>query len=437
MPTPPYSPSRVEISIPKPSADGLYWGRYPNGDKPVGMVGAARIGSSAAAVLTSHTKLAASAAVNSAAAAVLSGGSSPKSTPLLFDDMQTVPFSIQPQGSNVGNVTWARADDYNYNVDPGPANSSNHARVGTRSTRFQLTFTQNLVGGVYNQWVSNNGSTTESAHRNEANITGLLPFPPTGWNRVMHRAIEYWMSWSIFIPKVGDPFGEDFPVTPWPGYLILFQLHDSGTAGNNPVFEISLEANPNGSGGNRTNWCIRSASSDSPTRNPNVPHTNRAYLLHPWAGDAGHWVDFVLRYKPDYVQYTGTPPPTASVGILQLWMSCQTLGEDALVVNQINFPNSGINSATDPDSSPYAVPAAFYCQPAALIANGGKPNLTSPSQGTPAYDAPPPTNYPHRFVNYWGWWDMLSTAVNPQAAVTSSNFAYAAVKPPGNRAAAP
>lgn len=46
-----YRPSYIDISIQKPSSDGLYWGRYPQGNKPV-FSGPASIASSASGVLT-------------------------------------------------------------------------------------------------------------------------------------------------------------------------------------------------------------------------------------------------------------------------------------------------------------------------------------------------------------------------------------------------
>ena len=75
MPTPPYSPARIEISIPKPSSDGLYWGRYPNGDHPGGLAGSAGAAISAGGILTTGSRVAGAASVGSAASAILSGGS--------------------------------------------------------------------------------------------------------------------------------------------------------------------------------------------------------------------------------------------------------------------------------------------------------------------------------------------------------------------------
>jgi hypothetical protein len=38
-----YRPSKVLIAIPTRSSDNLYWGRYPQGNKPVGMSGNAAV----------------------------------------------------------------------------------------------------------------------------------------------------------------------------------------------------------------------------------------------------------------------------------------------------------------------------------------------------------------------------------------------------------
>jgi hypothetical protein len=75
MSTPPYSPARIEISIPRASSDGLYWGRYPNGDHPGGLAGSAGAGISAAGILTTGSRVAGAASVGSAASATLTGGS--------------------------------------------------------------------------------------------------------------------------------------------------------------------------------------------------------------------------------------------------------------------------------------------------------------------------------------------------------------------------
>jgi hypothetical protein len=77
MPTPPYSPSRIEISIPTPSYDGLYWGRYPNGNKPTGLAGAASIIGSGSAALTTQAHLAGAASVSAAVSAALTTGGGP------------------------------------------------------------------------------------------------------------------------------------------------------------------------------------------------------------------------------------------------------------------------------------------------------------------------------------------------------------------------
>lgn len=50
---PQYRPSRVNIAVYQASSDGLYWGRYPTGNKPSGMTGAAAVLLSATGTLTS------------------------------------------------------------------------------------------------------------------------------------------------------------------------------------------------------------------------------------------------------------------------------------------------------------------------------------------------------------------------------------------------
>jgi hypothetical protein len=78
MPTPPYSPAQIEISIPTASYDGRYWGRYPNGDKPTGLAGSANVGVSGGADLLTRAQLVGGASVDSAASGVLSGASGSK-----------------------------------------------------------------------------------------------------------------------------------------------------------------------------------------------------------------------------------------------------------------------------------------------------------------------------------------------------------------------
>lgn len=72
------SSSQVEIAIYKPSYDGQYWGRYPNGDKPgPNMFGSASVGSSASAALsTSPAPMMGAATVSSAVSGILSTSSS-------------------------------------------------------------------------------------------------------------------------------------------------------------------------------------------------------------------------------------------------------------------------------------------------------------------------------------------------------------------------
>jgi hypothetical protein len=74
MPTPPYSPARIEIPIYRASYDGHYWGRYPNGDKPGGMAGGGSIIASASGALSTHAQLAGGASLSAAAMGTLSGG---------------------------------------------------------------------------------------------------------------------------------------------------------------------------------------------------------------------------------------------------------------------------------------------------------------------------------------------------------------------------
>lgn len=59
--------SRVEISCPNKSYDNLYWPRYPNGNKPGGLAGAASVSLAVAAVLRAGVQLNGSVLVNAAA----------------------------------------------------------------------------------------------------------------------------------------------------------------------------------------------------------------------------------------------------------------------------------------------------------------------------------------------------------------------------------
>ena len=359
---------------------------------------------------------------------VLYVGTSQGITLLLADDFQTNPLSASKTD---GSKIWNLADDYDNTVTPALAYSTNHARVGSSSCRGQLDFTKN--NGT--QWALDFGNTSNSAHRNELNTTGLSAWPVTGWDRHIHMLHEYWYGFSYYIPGPSDPLGEAFPVTSWPGYLILFQLHDVAASGANPMFSIELGSPGNNSQPNgtalRTHWIIASSSSQSPTRDPSVPHTAKRYVVGPWGGDAGFWVDCVLRYKPDWNQYTGPPSGgTPCGGIVQFWMSSQTLGEDFLVPlltsqGQINWPNAGIpaGSGGPSDEAPYSLPAFFY---AAWATPGGNPDI----------NAVPPASYPKRMVYYLGWYKQIEVTGNPQAAVDSTNPAYQAVKAPGSRVAA-
>lgn len=74
MPSPPYSPARIEISIPDASYDGQYWGRYPHGDKPTGAAANAVAGVSMGGALTTKAKFQGVVSIASAVAGVLSGG---------------------------------------------------------------------------------------------------------------------------------------------------------------------------------------------------------------------------------------------------------------------------------------------------------------------------------------------------------------------------
>jgi hypothetical protein len=71
-----YRAARLAVSIQKPSSDGFFWGRYPQGDKPP-LSGAAVIASAAAAGLSTGIRLAiAASAAASASASLTTGGGS-------------------------------------------------------------------------------------------------------------------------------------------------------------------------------------------------------------------------------------------------------------------------------------------------------------------------------------------------------------------------
>jgi hypothetical protein len=96
--------SQVEISIFKTSFDGLYWGRYPNGDKPSGDGGAAAVGVNASASLTTKVKLSGGGSVASAVAATLSGGGGGATrvwNPGIYMDSNTVIFKGQTAASRI------------------------------------------------------------------------------------------------------------------------------------------------------------------------------------------------------------------------------------------------------------------------------------------------------------------------------------------------
>lgn len=75
MPTPPYSPARIEITIRLPSYDGRYWGRYPNGDKPTGLAGGPSIAVVGGGGLITRPVLAGAPSGVVSATGTLSGGS--------------------------------------------------------------------------------------------------------------------------------------------------------------------------------------------------------------------------------------------------------------------------------------------------------------------------------------------------------------------------
>lgn len=77
MPTPPYSPARIEISIPSASYDGQFWGRYPQGDKPSGLTGPAAVAVSAAGTLRVGTRFTGAASVSSSATGILTTAGTP------------------------------------------------------------------------------------------------------------------------------------------------------------------------------------------------------------------------------------------------------------------------------------------------------------------------------------------------------------------------
>lgn len=68
-----YRPSRVDVAIYKPSYDGQYWGRYPNGDKPQ-MAGAVSIAAAVSGALSTGIKMAGGAAAAVAASGALTTG---------------------------------------------------------------------------------------------------------------------------------------------------------------------------------------------------------------------------------------------------------------------------------------------------------------------------------------------------------------------------
>lgn len=70
---PPYRQSHVDIALYRRSSDGLYWGRYPNGDKPPGMTASAAAAFSAAGLFTNKIRLSVAAAAAAQASATLAG----------------------------------------------------------------------------------------------------------------------------------------------------------------------------------------------------------------------------------------------------------------------------------------------------------------------------------------------------------------------------
>lgn len=76
MPGPLYLPARLNIAIYRASSDELYWGRYPNGDKPSSLQGNAQIGSAVSDTLGTKIQLRGAPAIASSASGALttSGG---------------------------------------------------------------------------------------------------------------------------------------------------------------------------------------------------------------------------------------------------------------------------------------------------------------------------------------------------------------------------
>jgi hypothetical protein len=72
-----YRPSRVDIAIYRPSSDGFYWGRYPQGDKPSTIAGSAAVTAAVAGALSTGIPLAGAAtSATSATGALTTGGGS-------------------------------------------------------------------------------------------------------------------------------------------------------------------------------------------------------------------------------------------------------------------------------------------------------------------------------------------------------------------------
>jgi hypothetical protein len=187
------NPATVEISCYKRSGDGLYWPRYPNGDKPYpSMYGGGEADSAAAGALRTGVLLKGSPSIISSASGVLSGGGTSK---LRFNPGFYACFDYGGSGgASLGKAQTDAAFITNH-IPATPANGiPTDNLTGLCATVSWRTFT-NATQGVYD-WTTQDTYVNAYRAQNKRYWIWLNPFYFVGSGRSIttgSRCVPDWL----------------------------------------------------------------------------------------------------------------------------------------------------------------------------------------------------------------------------------------------------
>lgn len=336
-----------------------------------------------------------------------------------FDDFESATVdSGRWNTSNCGG-----SDAFSPTQDSCPTPSTLRARSGARALRSQITFHD----GAGNWYHKRDNPIDQIAHRTELSIkawsaTGC----PTGATCAssyspanLNIGDEQWYGIATFHPGAGDANGEPtISVGLKNTQFINWQLHDTpdvGEVSRSPPLALNLKATPivadlpsypdtTGTTGSAqtspptvtpTYWNFWTLFDADAIQTANSYDGGRKFYPGEFTDDAGGWVDWVIRYKPNYT----------SAGILEIWK--RRVGVDADFTKVVSY--FGPNAPND-QTAPFLKMGIY--------SGGGNP-------------AVPPADWPARAVVYHDSHRMALTTTNPASSVGTDNCAFQLVAPSG------